>query len=143
VKMCLTNAVKTRPTVDEWMLGIAEAMSLRSSWPGTKVGCVAAVDARIVSTGYNGMPRGWLDSPDRSDKIYICHAEENVIVQAARYGISLAGAVFYTTMSPCLSCARMLVNVGAKRVVCAKLWERHDLSVTKVLNCADIMLEVL
>ena len=116
----------SRPSMDEWLMGMAEQVALRSSWPGTKVGCVAARDGRIFSTGYNGTPRGWKNEVTKEEKVLICHAEENTIVNAARYGISLEGCTFYMTLSPCVPCFRMLVNVGTNSIVYKTLWEGHD-----------------
>jgi dCMP deaminase len=101
---------------------MAELVSTRSTWPRTKVGCVVTVDGIVLSTGYNGTPKGWDESQETTKRHY-CHAEENAIVQAARNGVALVGATFYTSMSPCLSCARMMVNVGAERVVFARRWD--------------------
>lgn len=136
--MCLANGKAQRPTIDEWVIGMAEHVSSRSSWPGTKVGCVVTRDGRIVSTGYNGTPRKWKDSESRDNKAVFCHAEENAIVNAARHGISLEGCTFYVTLSPCITCARMMVNVGAVEVIYAELWEGHDTMIDAVFEFADV-----
>jgi len=114
-----------RPTIDQYLLGVACAVADRSDWPGTKVGAVTAKDGQILSTGYNGTPRGYrAKRKDKAElKRFVCHAEENSIVQAAKFGARLDGATFYVTLSPCLSCARMIVNVGASRVVYLKKWD--------------------
>ncbi len=117
-----------RPGIDEYFMMMAEVVALRSSWNGTKVGCVVTVDGMVRSTGYNGTPKGWTNDLEKSkDNLrFFCHAEENAIVQAARAGISLEGAVFYSTMSPCLACARMIRNVGAKALVYDEQWDEHE-----------------
>jgi dCMP deaminase len=118
----------SRPGIDEYFMMMAEVTALRSSWGGTKVGCVATVDGMVRSTGYNGTPKGWTNDLEKNkDNLrFFCHAEENAIVQAARAGVSLEGAVFYTTMSPCLTCARMIRNVGATMVVYGEAWDEPE-----------------
>lgn len=113
-------------SIDGWLMGMASYVASRSSWPGMKVGCVVARNGRVVSTGYNGTPRGWKGSETKKEKEVFCHAEENAIVNAARYGISLEGCFFYVTVSPCVQCARMMVNVGAKAVLYGSLWDEHS-----------------
>jgi dCMP deaminase len=127
----------TRVSLDNYLMNVAMVIRSRSDWPGTHVGCVAAVDGMIRSTGYNGTPKGWEfpkvlrlgpgEFPDKETMAYYkplyCHAEENAIVQAARAGVCLNGSTFYVTMSPCIQCARMLINVGCKRVVFHDEWE--------------------
>lgn len=154
-KMCLCNAlIKTpycgkdnckerRLPINNWMIGIAEQVAKRSSWPGTKVGCVVAKDGRIVSTGYNGTPRGWRGPENREHKKLFCHAEENAIVNAARYGISLEGCIFYLTISPCLQCARMMVNVGATIVVYKEIWDEHETTIDNLFTSLNIGFEQL
>lgn len=121
-----------RPSIAAYLMEVARVVAKRSDWPGTQVGCVAAVDGMIRSTGYNGTPKGWrvnhaelLDIKEQMTQV-LCHAEENAIVQAARAGTSLNGATFYTTMSPCLSCAAMMINVGAREVIYGTKWERAE-----------------
>jgi dCMP deaminase len=95
------------------------------------VAAVVVKDRRIVSTGYNGTPRGVRNcyeggcprcagsSPSGADlgECICSHAEENAITQAAYHGISLNGAVLYSTLSPCLQCAKMIINAGIGEVV--------------------------
>lgn len=131
----------TRPSVHVWLIGMAEHVATRSQWPGMKVGCVVAKDGRIISTGYNGTPRGWHNDLARDAKSFYSHAEENAIVNAARYGISLESCTFYTTISPCTPCARMIVNVGAKQIIYGELWDEHDPMVTQMLKDLGIGFE--
>ena len=132
-----------RPSIDQYLMGLAVVVKSRSDWPGTKVGCVAAFEGMVRSTGYNGTPKGWepakhlplekYDEGDRAREIeprmlkpYYCHAEENAIVQAARAGVKLEGCTFYSTLSCCLPCARMMVNAGAAGFVFLQEWDGQE-----------------
>ena len=115
---------------DKWDLRFLNLACEVASWSkddSTKVGCVITTeDHRIVSTGYNGLPRGAIDDkesiPDRHDRekdkyLYYEHAERNAIYNAAYKGIALKDCVAYITMAPCMNCARGLIQSGLKRVV--------------------------
>ena len=111
---------------DKWDMRFLDLATHISEWskdPSTKVGCVVVgPDREIRSTGFNGFPRGILDSDDRltdRDLKYplICHAEENAIMHAARIGISLKDCTAYVTWPPCSRCARSLIQAGVKEVV--------------------------
>lgn len=114
------------PEPDHWdhrFLSLAEHISGWSKDPSTKVGCVVVgPDREIVSTGYNGFPRGAVDHStrydDRDTKMrLICHAEENAVAHAARNGVSLMGTTAYVTWPPCPRCSRSLIQAGIVRVV--------------------------
>ncbi len=121
----------TRPGWDEYFMRIAQNVAMRSNCMKRKVAAVVVKDLRIISTGYNGTPRGvancneggcprcnsLADSGTRLDECLCSHAEENSIVQAAYHGISLKGATLYSTCSPCLICTKMIINAGIDRVV--------------------------
>lgn len=101
-------------------LDLAKHIASWSKDPRTKVGCVAVNDAKVVlETGYNGLPRGVADFPDRLKPplkyTYTAHAEENLVAHAAR--AKLEGATVYVTHLCCNACARMLINAGVKRIV--------------------------
>lgn len=112
-------------------MNIAHVASQRSNCSRRKVAAVIVKDRRVISTGYNGTPRGVANCdeggcPRCSSNIksghgltecLCCHAEENSIVQAACHGISVENSVLYTTFSPCLLCAKMIINAGIKEVV--------------------------
>lgn len=105
--------------------GLAEHMASLSKDPRTKVGAIALDDEfGILSAGYNGFPRGVFDNPqlllDRVEKHKrVVHAEENVVAQAARAGVSLKGCtVIVSGLFPCSRCAGLLIQAGVKRVVC-------------------------
>jgi len=113
----------------KWQYRFLELANLISTWSkdeSTKVGCVITTsDRRIISTGYNGLPRHSEDNselyPKRHDRKenkydWYCHAEENAITNAAFMGASLEGSSAYVTMEPCPKCARMLAQSGVKEV---------------------------
>jgi len=110
---------------------VASVVAKRATCLRRKVGAVVVKDKRILATGYNGAPSGLqhcavvgclrdrLGIPS-GQRVEICrglHAEQNALIQAAKYGISLDGATVYTTLEPCVTCAKMLVNAGIKRIV--------------------------
>ncbi|NDB64168.1 MAG: hypothetical protein EB156_00690 [Euryarchaeota archaeon] len=111
---------------DKWDVRFLDLATHISEWskdPSTKVGCVVVgPDREIRSTGFNGFPRGILDSDDRltdRDLKYplICHAEENAIMHAARIGLALKGCTAYVTWPPCTRCARSLIQAGISEIV--------------------------
>lgn len=120
-----------RPSWDEYFMRIAQVASTRSNCIKRKVGAVVVKDRRIVSTGYNGTPRGTKNcneggcprcsslavSGTRLDECLCSHAEENAITQAAYHGTSVKDGCLYSTFSPCLMCAKMIINSGITEVV--------------------------
>lgn len=120
-----------RPTWDEYFMSIAMQVSTRSNCIKRKVAAVIVRDKRIISTGYNGTPRGtkncneggcprcnnFAESGTRLEECYCAHGEENAIVQAAYHGISVKDSTIYTTFCPCLYCTRMIINAGIREVV--------------------------
>lgn len=120
-----------RPSWDEYFMNIAEEVATRSNCMKRKVAAIIVKDKRIISTGYNGTPRGtqncneggcprcnsFAKSGSRLDECYCAHGEENAIVQAAYHGISLKGGVMYCTFVPCLYCTRMIINAGITEVI--------------------------
>ena len=113
-----------RPSWDEYFMNIAKAVASRSTCSRRSVGALVVKDKRILATGYNGAPAGLrhCDHTDDADMrdghcARSTHAEQNAIVQAARHGTMIDGASVYCTAQPCLTCAKLLVNAGVKRVV--------------------------
>ena len=120
-----------RPDWDEYFMNIAQVVSTRANCSRRKVAAVIVSDHRIISTGYNGTPRGIKncfeggcprcasDAPSGEGlgECICAHAEENAIVQAAYHGISVQGSMIYCTLSPCLVCTKMIINAGIKEVV--------------------------
>jgi dCMP deaminase len=121
----------TRPDIDEYFLKIASVVAERSTCRRHHVGAVAVKDKHILATGYNGAPAGLKDclelgclrdemkipSGTRHEICRGIHAEQNAIIQASLHGVSLEGATLYVTHTPCILCAKMLVNAKIKRFV--------------------------
>ena len=121
----------TRPDADEYFLKIASVVAERSTCRRHHIGAVAVRDKHILTTGYNGAPAGLKDclelgclrdemnipSGERHEICRGIHAEQNVIIQAALHGVSLEGSIIYCTHTPCVLCAKMLVNAKIKRFV--------------------------
>ncbi len=122
-----------RPDWDTYFMSIAQMVAQRANCSRRKVAAVVVADHRIISTGYNGTPRGvkncfeggcprcsgQVKSGASLEECLCVHAEQNAICQAAYYGIRLAGATIYVTLTPCLTCAKMIVNAGIREVVYA------------------------
>ena len=121
----------TRPDIDEYFLKIASVVAERSTCRRHHVGAVAVRNKHILATGYNGAPSGLKDclelgclrdelnipSGERQEICRGIHAEQNVIIQAALHGVSLEGSTIYCTHTPCVLCAKMLVNARIKRYI--------------------------
>ena len=113
-------------TWDQYFMGIAKLSAMRSKDPHTQVGaCIVGEDNKILSMGYNGMPRGCSDEefpwgrdgedPLDTKYIYVCHAELNAILNYS--GTNLKGSRIYTTLFPCNECTKALIQVGIKEVI--------------------------
>lgn len=113
----------TRPSWDEYFLEIAKVVAKRSTCDRANVGAVIAKNKVILSTGYNGAPRGLAHCDDVGHEIVdghcirTAHAEANAIAQAAKNGTSIEGSTIYLTISPCYDCFKMMVNAGIKEVI--------------------------
>ena len=109
-------------TWSEYFLEMAHLVASKSKDPSTKVGCVVITEDKVVAaTGYNGLPRGVEDRPERMERpakyLWTSHAEENAVAQAARVGMKLKGGTAYVTHMPCSRCARTLIQAGIIKVV--------------------------
>ena len=133
-------------------MGIALLSSKRSKDPNTKVGaCIVDDDHKVVSIGYNGMPKGLDESQlswNKNDGLdskywYVCHAEFNAILNT-RNGSSLKGCILYVTLFPCNECAKAIVQTGIKKIVYLDD-KYHDTLFTqasrKMLQLAGVELE--
>lgn len=123
--------IMSKPDIDEYFLKIASVVAERATCLRHHVGAVAVRDKHILATGYNGAASGLKDCLElgclRDDKDVpsgtrheVCrgiHAEQNVIIQATLHGVSLEDATIYVTHTPCILCAKMLVNAKIKRFV--------------------------
>ena len=115
-----------RPSWDKYFLEIATVVGQRSTCLRRHVGALIVKDKRILTTGYNGAPRGLAhcldigclrdDAGAESGKTHeLCrglHAEQNAIIQAALHGVSIDGGVLYSTHQPCVLCTKMIINAG-------------------------------
>jgi dCMP deaminase len=120
-----------RPGWDAYFLSIAQVVASRSNCVKRHVGAVIARDRRIISTGYNGTPRGvrncneggcprcnsFAESGTRLDECLCSHGEENAIIQAAYHGVSVRSGSLYTTFFPCLFCTKLIINAGLGEVI--------------------------
>ncbi len=122
-----------RPSWHEYFMMLAKLVSARSTCNSRKIGAVIVRDNRILTTGYNGAVHGAPHCIDKgpdfclrrsigahdADKYNYCissHAEVNAIDQAARFGISLEGAVLYCTLEPCNWCFKQLIQAGIREI---------------------------
>jgi dCMP deaminase len=110
---------------------IARVVATRSTCLRRQVGAVLVKEKRILTTGYNGAPRGLshclevgclreqlgIPPGERQELCRGLHAEQNAIIQAAYYGVSIEGATLYCTHQPCITCAKMLINAGIKKII--------------------------
>lgn len=130
-------------TWDEYFMGIACLSAGRSKDPNTQVGaCIVSQENRILSVGYNGMPRCCSDDefpwgnqgdPEETKYMFVCHAELNAILNYT--GGSLKGARVYTTLFPCNECAKALVQSGVSEII--YLSDKYD--GTPSVNCSKRM----
>lgn len=123
-----------RMSREEYLMAMARTTSERSTCV-TRNGAILARDGRVIAIGYNGSPPGQphcIDSGCIKDITHRCirtiHAEINVILMAARYGISTEGTTMYCTTVPCPNCAKLLTNSGIVKIVYGKIY--HDLYTT-------------
>lgn len=146
-----------RPSWDEYFMKIVEMVGARGTCDRFRGGCVIAKDKRIISTGYAGSPIGLAhcdevghemhtvthqDGHQSSHCIRTTHAEQNAICQAAKFGIALDGASLYVKMTPCYTCAKMIINAGIKKVVCANDYHASARS-KEIFAEAGIQLKIL
>ena len=148
---------KTRPDWDRYFLDMCEAVARRATCDRGKCGCVIVKDKRIMTTGYVGAPanlphcdeaghdmRKVIDYNGNVTQhcVRTLHAEQNAIIQAARFGIPLEGATLFCKMTPCRTCAMMIINSGIKRVVCEKHYHA-DKETIDLFKLAGVELAVM
>ncbi len=130
-----------RPSWDEYFMEVANSISKRATCDRGRSGCVIAKDRQILVTGYVGSPLGLPHCDDVGHQmkkvihedgtisqhcVRTVHAEQNAICQAARRGISIEGATLYCRMTPCRTCAMLIINCGITRVVCEKKYHSGE-----------------
>ncbi len=124
-----------RPSWDDYFIDLADTVAKRATCDRGRSGCVITKDKQILVTGYVGSPQG-LPHCDEVGHLFkkvihedgsvtqhcvrTVHAEQNAITQAARRGIPLNGGTLYCRMTPCRTCAMLIINCGIERVVCEK-----------------------
>jgi dCMP deaminase len=125
-----------KPSFEHIFMNLATDLAKRSHCVKAQVGAVLAKDTRIISIGYNGPPAGthncdeeWPETGCARDSKGSCslalHAEENAILYAVKNGANLEGATLYTTLSPCLPCARLIFSAGIKHVFFDKSYAQY------------------
>ncbi|MFC1496790.1 cytidine/deoxycytidylate deaminase family protein [Candidatus Margulisiibacteriota bacterium] len=120
-----------RPSWDRYFIQITSDISKRATCLKRTVGAIIVKDNRILSTGYNGAPKGFehcsksgclrkklkVPSGQRHELCRGLHAEQNAIIQAAVHGVNIKGGTLYCTYQPCIICVKMMINAGIKRLV--------------------------
>lgn len=129
--MELSKSTDSRPTWDDYFLNLAELAATRSTCRRRQVGALLVSNHRVLATGYNGSPRGLghclelgclrdqmeVPSGQRQEICRAIHAEQNAILQAAKHGITIGEATLYCTNQPCVTCAKLLLNLEIRRLV--------------------------
>ena len=140
---------------DTNFINIAFEIASASKCVSKQVGAVIVKDGRILSSGYNGTPEGFMNCRDHWNgeytsehhewsKTYEIHAEMNAIIWAARKGISIEGATIYVTLEPCSECSKNLIASGIKRIVYAKSYEHTQSDViSKFIEDNGVIIEKL
>ena len=114
---------------DKSYLDMAAVWARNSYCVRRKVGAILVKDRMIISDGYNGTPSGFenvCEDESGATKPYVLHAEANAITKVARSGNSSLGATLYVTASPCLECAKLIIQAGIKRVVYSEEYRITD-----------------
>lgn len=146
-----------RPDWDTYFMNITDVVATRGSCDRGRTGCVVVLNKHILSTGYVGSPMGLPSCDEVGHEMHMvihadesvtehcirtAHAEQNAIVHAARIGVSLMGATMYMKMAPCYACAKMIVNVGIKRVVAKNDYQASSRT-KEIFKEAGIVLDIL
>jgi len=135
----------SRPGWDEYFMEIARTVATRATCPRASVGAVLTRERRILTTGYNGAPRGVSHCTDAGcimvagHCVRATHAEANAIVQGALHGVGLEGATAYCTHQPCVGCSKLLISAGVVRIVYADAYP--DAIAQELLAEAGVRLE--
>ncbi len=150
----MTSKKTSRITKDGYFMKIADVVSERSTCIKRKVGAVLVMKDHIISTGYNGTPAGFKHCTTEScvrkdlkpgDKPELCrgvHAEINCVIQAAIHGTSIEGnTTLYTTTFPCMSCLKLLINAGVKRIVYKDDYDMENRVKNDLLTESSLIIE--
>ena len=151
------DTIKSRPDWDRYFLDLCEAIAARATCDRGKCGALVVKDKRIITTGYVGVPAGLPhcneaghdmrkvfnnDGEVTQHCVRTLHAEQNAIIQAARFGIPLEDSTLFCKMTPCRTCAMMIINAGIKRVVCEKRYHA-DADTIRMFQEAGIELKIM
>lgn len=145
--------MQERPSYDEYFMEMAHVVSKRSTCLRRQVGALLVKDKHILSTGYNGAPKGLahcsevgclrakqqIPSGQRHELCRGLHAEQNAIIQAAVFGVSITGSSLYCTNTPCVVCAKMLINAGVEEIIYAG--DYPDELAMKILSESNIKIQ--
>ena len=145
-----------RPSWDAYFMEIAQVTATRANCSRRKVAAVVVFENQIISTGYNGTPRGVRNcfeggcarcagtapSGASLEECICVHAEQNAICQAAKRGIPIEGGTLYCRMTPCRTCAMLIINCGIVRVVCQRRYHDADDS-EAMFKTAGVKLEYI
>ncbi len=115
--------------LDKRYLRMAKIWAENSYCQRRKVGALVVKDQMIISDGYNGTPSGFenvCEDENNVTKPYVLHAEANAITKIARSGNSSEGATMYITASPCIECAKLIIQAGIKRVIYSEKYRIED-----------------
>lgn len=148
----MSSNIFIRPSWDEYFMKIAHIVKERSTCLRRKVGAVLVKDMHILSTGYNGAPKGLphcsetgclreklnIPSGQRHELCRGVHAEQNAIIQAAVFGVSTRGSMLYVTDFPCSICAKIIINAEVKEIVYDSSYE--DPESLNLLNSAGVII---
>ena len=133
--------------LDKRYLRMAAIWAENSYCTRRKVGALIVKDKRIISDGYNGTPAGFenvCELEDGTTKPYVLHAEANAITKIVRSGNSSEGATIYVTTSPCIECAKLIIQSGIKRVVFSEKYRAEDgIELLKRANIEVVHIELL
>lgn len=128
-----------RPSWDDYFMEVADAISKRATCDRGKSGCVIAKDKQILATGYVGSPIGFPHCDEAGHEmrkvidesgsisshcVRTVHAEQNAICQAAKRGVSIDGSTVYCRMTPCRTCAMLLINCGVQRIFAERKYHK-------------------
>jgi len=146
-----------RPNWDDYFLSLVDQIATRATCDRGKSGCVVVRDKRIICTGYVGSPSGMDHCDDvghdlkqvvdddgtvRQHCVRTIHAEQNAIIQAARYGLPLEGTTIYCSMEPCRVCAMLIASSGISRVVAGRRYHAATDTPT-ILAAAGVTLDIV
>lgn len=144
-----------RPSWDEYFMEVCRAIAKRATCDRGRSGCVIAKNNQILATGYVGSPAGLPHCDEAGHQmkkmlhedgsisqhcVRTVHAEQNAICQAAKRGVSIDGATLYCRMTPCRTCAMMIINCGIARVVCERVYHAGKES-EEMFATAGVVLE--